>query len=138
MKYLGSRANRVIAYGVASVSGTVLSVLFSVAIGLLMHLVFRREETERANAQAVMPEADVPRPLWQTAAYFAAMVGILVFANWGPADGVGTVVYRHKWHIASACGLGLGSALVLWFGGAVVEDHGCRRRHDCSRRDCAW
>ena len=30
-----------------------------------------------------MPEPEVRRPLWQNAAFFAVMVGILVFANWG-------------------------------------------------------
>ncbi len=123
MKYLGARANKLLAYGVASVSGTVLAVcsctvlplfagiyrmgaglgpattflysgpainvlaiiltarvlglqigiaravgavLFSIVIGLLMQLIYRKEETARANAQAVMPEAEVARPLWQT------------------------------------------------------------------------
>jgi hypothetical protein len=36
-----------------------------------------------------MPEPDVKRPLWQTVFYFAAMIGILVFANWGKPDGEG-------------------------------------------------
>jgi uncharacterized membrane protein YraQ (UPF0718 family) len=30
-----------------------------------------------------MPEPEVKRPLWQNAAFFAVMVGVLVFANWG-------------------------------------------------------
>ena len=140
MKYLGARANKVLAYGVASVSGTVLAVcsctvlplfagiyrmgaglgpacaflysgpaisvlaivltarilglelgaaravgaiVFSVVIGLLMHFIFRREEAAKADAQAALPEPEVKRPLWQNVVYFAAMVGILVFANWG-------------------------------------------------------
>jgi uncharacterized membrane protein YraQ (UPF0718 family) len=140
MRYLGAKANKVLAYGVASVSGTILAVcsctvlplfagiyrmgaglgpacaflysgpainvlaivltarilglemgiaravgaiVFSVVIGLLMHLIFRREEEEKANAQMAMPEPEGGRPLWQNGIYFAAMVGILVFANWG-------------------------------------------------------
>jgi len=140
MKYLGAKANKVLAYGVASVSGTILAVcsctvlplfagiyrmgaglgpacaflysgpainvlaivltarilglqlgiaravgaiVFSVMIGLLMHLIFRKEETGKANGQMGMPEPEVSRPLWKNAAYFAAMVGILVFSNWG-------------------------------------------------------
>jgi len=138
MKYLGARANKVLAYGVASVSGTVLAVcsctvlplfagiyrmgaglgpacaflysgpaisvlaivltarilglelgiaravgaiVFSVVIGLLMHLIFRKEEVAKADAQAALPEPEVKLPLWQNVVYFAAMVGILVFAN---------------------------------------------------------
>jgi len=65
--------------GIARVVG---AVLFSVVIGLLMHLIFRKEEQEKAEAQAAMPEPEVARPLWQNASVFAAMVGVLVFANW--------------------------------------------------------
>ena len=59
------------------------AILFSVVIGLLMHFIFRKEETEKANGQMGMPEPEVSRPLWKNALYFAAMVGILVFSNWG-------------------------------------------------------
>ncbi len=140
MKYLGARANKVLAYGVASVSGSVLAVCsctvlplfagiwrmgaglgpayaflysgpainvlaiiltarilgldlgiaravgaigFSVLIGLIMHFVFRKEEMEKAINQAAMPEPEVTRPLSHNALFFAVMIGILVFANWG-------------------------------------------------------
>jgi uncharacterized protein len=140
MKYLGAKANKVVAYGVASVSGSILAVcsctvlplfagiwrmgaglgpataflysgpainvlaiiltarilgleigiaravgaiVFSIVIGLTMHLIFRKEEAEKAAVQATMPEPEAPRPLWQTAMFMATMVGVLVFANWG-------------------------------------------------------
>jgi hypothetical protein len=140
MKYLGAKANKALAYGVAAVSGTILAVcsctvlplfagickrgaglgpataflysgpavnvlaiiltarvlgleigiaravgavVFSVVIGLLMALIFRKEEQEKADAATAMPEPEVKRPLWQNALYFAPMVGVLVFANWG-------------------------------------------------------
>jgi hypothetical protein len=140
MKYLGAKANKVLAYGVASVSGSILAVCsctvlplfagiwrmgaglgpataflysgpainvlaiiltarilglelgiaravgaigFSVVIGLIMHFVYRKEELQKANDQLAMPEPEVARPLWQNALFFASMVGILVFANWG-------------------------------------------------------
>jgi uncharacterized membrane protein YraQ (UPF0718 family) len=140
MKYLGARANKVLAYGVASVSGTILAVCsctilplfagiyrmgaglgpataflysgpainilaiiltarilglelgiaravgaiaFSVVIGLLMHLIYHKEELAKAEAQMIMPAPEVSRPLWQNAAFFAVMIGVLVFANWG-------------------------------------------------------
>jgi len=139
MKYLGARANKVLAYGVASVSGSVLAVCsctvlplfagiykmgaglgpataflysgpainvlaiiltarilgpqlgiaravgavtFSVLIGLMMHLIYRKEETAKAASQIAMPEPVVARSLWKNGLYFASMVGILVFANW--------------------------------------------------------
>ena len=175
MKYLGARANKVLAYGVASVSGTILAVcsctvlplfagiyrmgaglgpataflysgpainilaiiltarvlglelgiaravgaiVFSVIIGLLMHLIFRKEEIEKANAQMVMPEQGATRPLWQNVLYFASMVGILVFANWGkPAEAVGFwhTVYSAKWTITAMFAVAFALILIFWF-----------------------
>jgi uncharacterized membrane protein YraQ (UPF0718 family) len=54
-----------------------------------MHFVFRKEEEEKANSQAGMPEPEVARPLWQNAFFFTAMIGILVFANWGEPNDFG-------------------------------------------------
>jgi hypothetical protein len=148
MKYLGAKANKVLAYGVASVSGTILAVcsctvlplfagiyrmgaglgpataflysgpainvlaiimtarilglelgiaravgaiVFSVVIGLTMHFIYRKEELAKAAAQMAMPEPVVTRPLWKNAAFFAAMVGILVVANWARSGDVRAV-----------------------------------------------
>ena len=122
MKYLGAGANKVLAYGVASVSGSILAVcsctvlplfagiykrgaglgpaaaflysgpainvlaviltarvlgielgvaravgavVFSIFVGLAMHLLFRREELVKAAAQAEAPQEPAVRPLWQ-------------------------------------------------------------------------
>ncbi|MBN1803626.1 MAG: permease [Sedimentisphaerales bacterium] len=148
MKYLGARANKVLAYAVASVSGSILAVcsctvlplfagiykmgaglgpaatflysgpainilaiiltarvlgleigiaravgaiVFSVVIGLVMHLIYRKEELEKANVQMAMPESNVNRPLWKNALYFASMVGILVIANWARSGNIRAV-----------------------------------------------
>ena len=148
MKYLGARANKVLAYAVASVSGSILAVcsctvlplfagiykmgaglgpaatflysgpainvlaiiltarvlgleigiaravgaiIFSVVIGLLMHLIYRKEELEKANGQMAMPETQVNRPLWKNVLYFASMVGILIFANWARSGNIRAV-----------------------------------------------
>ncbi len=176
MKYLGPKASKVLSYGVASVSGTILAVCsctvlplfagiyrmgaglgpataflysgpainvlaiiltarvlgielgiaramgaitFSVVIGLLMNFVFLREEMEKANAQVALPEPGVTRPLYQNVLYFAAMVGVLVFANWGKPEGtmaVWSAIYSAKWIITGAVSLGFAIILVLWFG----------------------
>jgi uncharacterized membrane protein YraQ (UPF0718 family) len=175
MKYLGAGANKVLAYGVASVSGTILAVcsctvlplfagiykmgaglgpattflysgpainvlaiiltarvlgleigiaraagaiLFSIVIGLVMHLIYRKEEVEKANDQMVMPESETQRTLAQNAVYFASMVGILVFANWAKPDvssGLWFHIYSAKWIIAGIFAAALVLALVLWF-----------------------
>ncbi len=175
MKYLGAKANKVLAYGVASVSGTVLAVcsctvlplfagiyrmgaglgpataflysgpainvlaiiltarvlgfelgvaravgaiLFSIVIGLLMHLIYRKEEIEKANVQMQMPKPEVSRPLWQNSIYFASMVGILVFANWAkPTNGTGlwAAIHSAKWIITGGFGGVLIFVLAMWF-----------------------
>jgi uncharacterized membrane protein YraQ (UPF0718 family) len=66
-----------------------------------------------------MPEPDDVRPLGQTAAFFAAQVAILVFANWARPDdpnGLWFVIWRAKWWLTSAGALVLGMVLVRWFG----------------------
>jgi uncharacterized membrane protein YraQ (UPF0718 family) len=68
--------------GLARAAG---AILFAFLIGIGMHLLFLREERAKAEEAAgfEVPEDESTRPLWQTGAYFATMVGILVFANWG-------------------------------------------------------
>jgi uncharacterized membrane protein YraQ (UPF0718 family) len=66
-----------------------------------------------------MPEPEVTRPLRQNALYFASMIGILVFANWGkPEDpsGFWNLIYSIKWLITSGFALALAVILVTWFG----------------------
>ncbi|MCL6435060.1 MAG: permease [Leptolyngbyaceae cyanobacterium HOT.MB2.61] len=175
MKYLGADANKVLAYSVASVSGTILAVCsctvlplfagiyrmgaglgpataflysgpainvlaiimtarilglrlgiaravgaiaFSVIIGLLMAFIFRKEELEKFEARAGLPEPEVTRPLWQNALFFAVIVGILMFANWAkPAQTVGTwvVIYAAKWWITGSLTIALAAILIAWF-----------------------
>jgi len=140
MKYLGPNANKFLAYGVASVSGTILAVCsctvlplfagiyrmgaglgpacaflysgpainvlaivltarilgfelgvaraigaisFSIIIGVLMQLIFRKEDSAKISNMMNMPVAEVKRSLWKNALYFAGMVAVLVFSNWG-------------------------------------------------------
>lgn len=176
MKYLGAKANKVLAYGVAAVSGTILAVcsctilplfsgiyrmgaglgpacaflysgpainvlaivltarvlglelgiaravgavIFSIVIGLLMHFIFRREEEAKAAAQMAMPEPEIKRNLLQNGLYFASMVGILVFANWGKpqeAEGLWVSIYNLKWVFTGVFYLIFSVILSLWFG----------------------
>jgi len=66
----------------------------------------------------VMCNDDDGRPLWQTALYFASMVGILVFANWGKTDdptGLWHTIYISKWWITSGFSIALAIMLATWF-----------------------
>jgi hypothetical protein len=67
------------------------AIFFSVVIGLLMHLFYRKEELNKVDAQMAMPEPQVSRPLWKNSLYFASMVGILVFANWARSGDIRAV-----------------------------------------------
>jgi len=95
------------------------AVTFAVVIGLVMHWVFRREEAEKERMQAHMPEPEATRPLWQNVVYFAVLIGILVFANWGAplnATGIWGAIYDAKWTITGVLGIALAAILVFWLG----------------------
>lgn len=95
------------------------AILFSVVIGIIMHQIYRKEENEKVNAQIAIPESETGRALWKDAFYFAAMLGILVFANWGEtaeSSGFWFHVWSYKWIITGAASIGLAVMLVLWFG----------------------
>jgi len=160
LRYLGAKAPRPVAYGVASVSGSVLAVcsctvlplfasiyrrgaglgpataflysgpainvlaviltarvlglelglaravgavLFAIVVGLLMAMLFRRDEAERQkngpDPFAAAGVGETPRTPGQDAAFLATMVAILVFANWGaPSGSVGFFAAVHTVH----------------------------------------
>ncbi|MHC4134894.1 MAG: permease [Planctomycetota bacterium] len=175
MKYFGAEARKVVAYGVAAVSGTVLAacsctilplfagiyrrgaglgpataflyagpainvlaiiltasvlgwelgvaravgaVVFSVILGLAMHGIYRKEERRRTDAGGfVLPDDAGDRPLWKDAAYFAAMIGILVFANWNKVSEAGFAawLWSIKWYLTGALAFLLGWMVGAWF-----------------------
>ncbi len=88
--------------GVARAVG---AIAFSVIIGLLMHLIFLKDERAKAaQSQELFLGDDEAgnRPLWKVVVYFSAMVGILVFANWArPQETAGLwfVIFKAKWVI---------------------------------------
>ena len=95
---------------------------FSVVIGLLMHIIFRAGEREHATAAAAaapIPALAPLRKLWQDAVYFAAMIGVLIFANWARPGGTDSAVlatlFEWKWWISAAFVGVLFTALVRWF-----------------------
>lgn len=185
LKYFGPKANKILSYGVASISGTVLAVcsctvlplfaglytrgagigpataflysgpainvlaiiltarilgfemgaaraigavVFSIVVGLSMHFLFRKDEEKRAAeteaAFGDMEDDDV-RPLWQTAAYVATMVFILIFAAWAkPAEqsGFWWEVYKIHWFIVLPLLAVLGLMLWRWFSREEISE----------------
>ncbi|MFW5639777.1 MAG: permease [Thermodesulfobacteriota bacterium] len=176
MKYLGAGAHKVISYGVASVSGSILAVcsctvlplfagiwkrgaglgpavaflysgpainvlaiiltarilgpelgigravgaiLFSIVIGLIMHLMYRKEEEAKAAAAIQMPEPESERSLGQNALFFGVMVGLLVSATWSKPEDAGAfwnAVYSVKWILTGGFALALGFLMIRWMG----------------------
>jgi len=93
---------------------------FSVAIGLLMHFIFRADERERAAAAPALTHPPASRRLWQDGVYFAGLVGVLVFANWGRPVGSGdgglwAGLFAAKWVLAALFLAALAAAIAFWF-----------------------
>lgn len=91
----------------------------SVVIGGCMHLIFRREEQEKARMAADFADTESGRPLWQNVLYIGSMIAILVFANLGKSEDSGvlwTAFWRVKWYLTTLAALVLGFMLVRYYG----------------------
>jgi len=96
------------------------AIVFSIILGLLMHLVFLKEERQRHSADnMVLGEEESVRSLGQNALYFASMVGFLVFANWARPDpdshAAWVFIYSAKWYISGFFLLLTALVLFKWF-----------------------
>ncbi|SFO84355.1 permease [Pseudomonas borbori] len=90
------------------------AILFSLVIGAIMHLLYRREEAARAikGARGFAGEEE-GHPLRDVVALFSLMIGILVFANWARADSAAWMaIYAWKWPITALLAALLGWLLV--------------------------
>lgn len=100
--------------GVARIIG---AVVFSVVIGLLMSLIYRKEEQKKREDQMNIMVEPEKRPVWQTVTHFFTLVLILVFANWGSptandTSGAWYYIFSYKWYITGFFSLVLGWSLV--------------------------
>ncbi len=103
------------------------AVIFAVVIGLLMHLIFRKEDNERTTNAAMFQGSgdDQGRTLGQMVFFMASMIGILVFLNWAPSGGsvaVWDAVYSWRYVITGVFVLMLVYSLVRWFSRADLAD----------------
>jgi uncharacterized protein len=103
--------------GLARAAG---AIVFSIVIGLIMALLFRTEDRQRA-ADARMfagAEEEPARGLGKMVVYMGSMIGILLFANWANSRGGNAVwdaVFSVKWWITGGFALVLLYALIRWF-----------------------
>ena len=97
------------------------AIIFSVIIGLSMHFIFHEDEKNKnlnANKNLTMGKMEQEdRPLWQTTFYFAIMVGILIFANWGKDESIKIwqIIYNFKWFLTGFFLIALSWMLIKWF-----------------------
>jgi len=100
--------------GVARVIG---AVSFSIIIGVIMSLIYSKEEKVKKEEQMnIVPQAE-KRPVWQTMTHFFTLVLILVFANWGRPTASDTssawyYIFTYKWFITGFFSLVLAWSLV--------------------------
>jgi len=82
--------------GVARVIG---AVSFSIIIGSIMDIIYRKEEKIKKEEQMNIQPLPEKRPMWQTSLHFFTLVLILVFANWGsPSEGDTSGTWYYLWH----------------------------------------
>jgi uncharacterized membrane protein YraQ (UPF0718 family) len=96
------------------------AIVFSVIIGLLMALIFRKDDRKRvADARLFAALDEKPaRNLGRMSVYMASMIGILLFANWASSKGGSPAwdfIFQAKWWITGAFGLLLLFVLIRWF-----------------------
>lgn len=100
------------------VARTIGAVAFSVIIGSIMAIIYRKEEkVKKAEQMNIVPQPE-KRPMWQTSLHFFTLVLILVFANWGKPEigdtqSVWYYIWAYKWYITSFFGLFLVYSLVF-------------------------
>ena len=96
------------------------AIVFSVITGLLMALIFRKDDQERAKGELFIPEGEAPgRTLAQDGVYMLTMVLILIFAAFArPEEGAAGLwhrIFAVKWHITAGLLVVLAMMLKRWF-----------------------
>jgi len=96
------------------------AVVFAVITGLLMALIFRKDDAARTTGQIYVPDADHgKRTLLQDGLYLLVMVLILIFASFARpaagASGFWPMIFAYKWYITAAFLAVLAFMVKAWF-----------------------
>ena len=109
------------------------AVIFAVVIGLLVQLIFRKEDEARLADERLFkaPMEESGRKLWQTVVYIGSMVGILIFVNWASSRGTSVVweaLYKAKYYITAGFALVLAWSILRWFKRNEIAEWGAATR----------
>jgi uncharacterized protein len=116
---------------------TIGAITFAVVIGLLMQLIFHKEDEARIaderlfKAPAGISAEDGGRKLWQTVVYIGSMVGFLIFVNWASSRGTSAAwdaIYDAKYIITGAFTLVLIYSIIRWFKRSELVEWGVATR----------
>lgn len=96
------------------------AVLFAIVTGLLMALIFRKDDEARTAGQMYLPDAEEKsRTLLQDGLFILTLVLILIFAAFArPAQGstgLWPAIFAAKWYITAGLLVVLGFMLKSWF-----------------------
>ncbi|MEA1867300.1 MAG: permease [Thermodesulfobacteriota bacterium] len=98
----------------------ICAILFAVITGLLMAIIFRKDDASRISGEMYLPDEEKKgRSLLQDALYMLTMVLILIFASFArPAvgsTGLWPVIFAAKWYLTIALLIVLAVMLKSWF-----------------------
>jgi len=96
------------------------AIFFSVVTGILMALIFHKDDAERTAGMVYIPDEDGgTRSLTQEALFMGVMVLILIFAAFAPPakgiHGIWPVIYHLRWWIVAGLLIVLFWMLKAWF-----------------------
>ncbi|MBD3414935.1 MAG: hypothetical protein GF421_10955 [Candidatus Aminicenantes bacterium] len=100
------------------IARTLGAVVFSVVIGLIMQVLFPSPQKQESTDQDMMDTEEADKTLGKIGIYFALMVMILVFSNWGRPEqnqGIWHLIYSGKWIITSVSAVLFGVVLMRWY-----------------------
>jgi len=103
------------------------AVVFSIVIGLIMALVFKKDDARRAADARLFaaPEEAPDRGLGKMSVYMGSMIGILVFVNWANSKGgspAWDAIYSVKYWISGGFAFVLIYTLLRWFSRDELKD----------------
>ncbi len=97
---------------------TIGAVLFAFVVGLLMEVIFKKDEKKRLKAQIYLPEEENKRSLWQDGIYMLTMVLILICATIAKpktSNNIWNLLFEIKWYLTAFLVVALLIMLKMWF-----------------------